>query len=116
MIKQKTFWISYDLGIKGDYPGLYTWLDNQHAKECGDSLAVFHRKLTPNIDTVNTIVSQIESEISAQVKMLETARIYLIFKEDKTELVKGKFLFGGRKRAPWEGYGKYASIKEEEDY
>jgi hypothetical protein len=23
----KTVWISYDLGIKGDYPGLYRWIE-----------------------------------------------------------------------------------------
>lgn len=32
-------WLSYDLGAKGDYDGLYSWLDNHKAKECGDSIA-----------------------------------------------------------------------------
>lgn len=33
-------WLSYDLGINGDYQSLYTWLDNYKAKECGDSMAI----------------------------------------------------------------------------
>ena len=33
------FWLSYDLGINGDYDGLYRWLDRQGAKECGSSMA-----------------------------------------------------------------------------
>ena len=32
-----TVWISYDLGIRGDYEGLYAWLDSHRAKECGDA-------------------------------------------------------------------------------
>ena len=32
-------WISYDLGVNGDYESLYSWLDIQGAKECGTSVA-----------------------------------------------------------------------------
>ena len=32
-------WMSYDLGVKGDYEGLYAWLDDHDAKECGNSVA-----------------------------------------------------------------------------
>ena len=35
---KKSVWISYNLGIKGDYQSLYEWLDNHEAKECGYSL------------------------------------------------------------------------------
>ena len=37
-LKMKHFvWISFDLGVKGDYEGMYAWLDSKDAKECGDS-------------------------------------------------------------------------------
>jgi len=36
---KQAIWISYDLGIKGDYPELYRWLDTHKAKECGNSFA-----------------------------------------------------------------------------
>lgn len=28
-------WLGYDLGVKGDYPGLYAILDDHDAIECG---------------------------------------------------------------------------------
>ena len=31
----KTVYISFDLGLKGDYAAFYSWLDKHHAKECG---------------------------------------------------------------------------------
>ena len=33
-------WMAYDLGVKGDYEGLYAWLDDHSAAECGNSVAV----------------------------------------------------------------------------
>lgn len=44
MKKDQTIWLSYDLGLKGDYPGLYAFLDAQEARECGEGLAFFKRK------------------------------------------------------------------------
>jgi hypothetical protein len=37
-------WMSYDLGVKGDYEGLYAWLDDHEAKECGNSVAAIPQK------------------------------------------------------------------------
>ena len=34
-----TFWLSYDLGVGGDYPGLYQWLDDHQAVVCGNNMA-----------------------------------------------------------------------------
>ena len=34
-------WMSYNLGVTGDYEGLYAWLDEHNAKECGNSVAWF---------------------------------------------------------------------------
>ena len=27
-------WLSFDLGISGDYEGMYAWLDDKNAQEC----------------------------------------------------------------------------------
>ena len=37
----KTLWISYDLGVRGDYEGLFQFLGEANAKECGSNLGVF---------------------------------------------------------------------------
>ena len=46
-------WLSYDLGIKGDYESLYSWLDKQKALECGDSIATFFWEDVENIKEDN---------------------------------------------------------------
>jgi hypothetical protein len=97
--KKKTFWISYDLGLKGDYPGMYKFLDALKAKECGDSLAFFSKELASNDDYAQVI----KDELTKNVGLSTTDRVYLIYLNDEG-LIKGKFLNGGRKRAPWEGY------------
>jgi hypothetical protein len=38
---EKAVWMSFDLGVKGDYEGLYRWLDARQARACGDSVALF---------------------------------------------------------------------------
>jgi len=95
----KTIWISFDLGLKGDYTGLYAWLDKYAAKECGNSLAVLKYDIEGNIP------ESIEQDIQKSVQLAPTDRVYVIWKDD-TGLVKGKFINGGRKRAPWIGFGQ----------
>lgn len=100
MAIKKAFWISYDLGLKGDYTGFYTWLDTVEAKECGDSVAFFTKEYDGNI------IEAIKKDIQKYTTLNKTDRIYLVYLENKTNKVKGNFLFGRRKRAPWEGYAK----------
>lgn len=110
MATEKTFWISYDLGIRGDYTGLYAWLDKFGAKECGDSMAVMKVKINGDI------VAALKRDLKKKVKLSHTDRIYLIYRDAATGTVKGNFLFGGRKRAPWEGYGQTGIHGLPEDY
>ena len=35
-MQEQMIWLSYDLGVDGDYENLYAWLDHKEAKECGD--------------------------------------------------------------------------------
>lgn len=96
---KKAIWISYDLGIGGDYDGLYRWLANHDAVECGDGLAFF--KYTPK--DVNNILEELKMDIKGNVRINNKTRIYCIRKE--SDSMKGSFLFGARKGNPWEGYG-----------
>ncbi|HZL26239.1 MAG TPA: hypothetical protein VFC39_06880 [Acidobacteriaceae bacterium] len=94
--KMKRFWLSYDLGLRGDYSGLYQWLDGKDAKECGDSIATF-------------LSDRTQEEIEGQIK--ETvgddaprARVYLIAPAGDGKF-NGKFLIGRRKSSPpWAGF------------
>jgi hypothetical protein len=109
MSGKKTFWLSYDLGLRGDYTGLYTFLDSVQAKECGDSIAFFHK------DYGNDFLDSLKKDIDKYVTFAKTDRIYVIYLDSNANKVKGKFLYGGRKRAAWEGYApKNASTTEED--
>lgn len=105
----KAIWISYDLGLKGDYSGLYTFLDSVKAKECGDSFAFFEK------DYGTDLLEGLKKDIEKHVNLSKTDRIYVIYLDTDNVRMKGKFLFGNRKRAPWEGYA-FQGVNAEEDY
>jgi hypothetical protein len=41
--ENKRYWLSFDLGLRGNYDSLYEWLDAHSASESGDSLATRRR-------------------------------------------------------------------------
>jgi len=96
---KKAIWISYDLGIGGDYEGLYRWLANRGAVECGDGVAFFN--YAPK--DLSKLLDELKMEIKSNVSITKKTRIYCIRKVENK--VKGSFLFGSRKGNPWEGYG-----------
>ena len=102
----KAIWISYDLGVDGDYDGIYYWLDKHRAKECGDSTAYLKYEFK------NNILKEIQDELTLDVKIRSKDRIYIIFYDGKS--YKGKFLFGSRKRSAWEGYSEFSEDIEDE--
>ena len=86
-------WISYDLGLKGDYENLYIWLDSHGARECGDSVAFLGYEYEKNI------ITEVKKDLSSKVKFGEKDRIYLIYKKAETEKWIGRFIIGGRKHS-----------------
>lgn len=112
--KEKAVWLSFDLGVGGDYPGLYKWLDNHEAIECGDSVAFF--KYSIDIDRENDVYDEVRKEIGQAVKLRPGDRMYIIrrMKASNGYSVKGDFMYGKRKAKPWEGYGDEDSDSSEE--
>ena len=88
---KSAIWLSFDLGLRGDYEGIYTWLDQQGAKECGDSLAFI--KYDHDGDLLSTLTTDLEDAIEITKK----TRIYVTFRNHDTGKPKGKFIIGGRK-------------------
>ena len=106
---KKAVWLSYDLGVKGDYDSLYAYLDNQKAVECGDSVAFFNVEFT---GTDKDLENKVRAEIKKSVRLSKTDRVYIVYRrEDKR--VGGKFLFGNRKSSPWQGYGHHDPIEDD---
>jgi hypothetical protein len=100
----KTIWLSYDLGVKGDYPSLYAWLDNHEAKECGDSLAVIKYE----VSNVGDLADNLKQDLETRVTFAKTDRIYVIWRKSDGNN-SGRFIVGKRKASPWEGYGESES-------
>jgi len=98
-------WISFDLGVKGDYEGIYKWLDEHKARECGDSLAgLFYGHSGDLIDDLIT-------DLKENVEITPKSRVYVIrLLEGK---MKGRFIFGGRHSAPWSGYAEAGGQEED---
>ena len=84
------YWISFDLGLMGDYSRVYEWLDSMDALECG-----------PGVATITSAKSrdQLTTEIQRLFKSAPRARAYIISMKQG-----GRFVAGGRKAAPWEGF------------
>jgi hypothetical protein len=98
----KSYWLTYDLGIDGDYDGLYAWLDQVGARECGDSACFFQfdaKQKKPD--------TAILAAIRKFAKLRTKDRLYLILKRD--DKITGRFINGSRRRAPWAGFAVEAS-------
>ena len=111
-MKKRLIWISYDLGIKGDYSSLYSWLDSRDAKECGNSVAALQFVYKSNL------ISELKKSLTDEISLNKNSRIYLIRQEksDGKSSVKGKFLIGKRKPSPWEGFSNnYEDSSEDVD-
>lgn len=99
-MKTKVYWLSYDLGVGGDYQHLYQWLDDHEAKPCGDSVAFFkftYQSEDPDTELINSI--------SNSVSMKPGNTLYVVRKQEKGNEYYGSFLYGKRKSAPWIGFG-----------
>ena len=94
------YWLSFDLGLQGDYEALYSWLDKQKARECGSTVATFVSKKTRD---------QIVRELSGILDPKKKQRIYIINMKQG-----GRFILGNRAVAPWTGYAQVSLESEEE--
>ena len=104
---KKAIWLSYDLGVKGDYEGLYAWLDDHDAIECTESVAFFNFE----IKNAKNLIEELKEDISNNVNLSKRDRIYIIRKLDNK--MTGKFIFGNRKSSPWVGYGSEETEADE---
>jgi hypothetical protein len=108
---ERSIWISFDLGIDGDYDGFYEWLDRHGAIECGDSTAFIENFPFEQVD--GQIDEAVTISIKSSIKLTPKTRIHLIYKDRTGSFTRGKFIIGGRKRNPWAGYAPAPDLPEE---
>ena len=103
----KTIWISFDFGLKGDYQGLYTWLDTHNAKDCGSNVACLKIQY-PNqeLEKSPSFTEYLKADLIANVKLSKNDRLYVVYKDNTYGKMKGKWISGNRKAPAWEGYAK----------
>ena len=82
-------WLSFDLGVSGDYESMYAWLDEKDAKECGDSIACFL------LEHDGDIAGTLNTEIRERITLNKRSRIYIVFQDENRH--KGRFIIGRRK-------------------
>lgn len=104
---KKTIWISFDFGLKGDYQGLYTWLDTHNAKDCGSNFACLKIQYpNDNTDKNTSFTDFLKEDINDNVKLSKNDRLYIVYKDNVSGKMKGRWISGNRKAAAWDGYGK----------
>jgi hypothetical protein len=102
-------WISYDLGVQADYEGMYAWLDEHQANECGDNLAFL------NYEYSGSLLEALTADLKRSVETTKKTRIYVIYRDQETTRMKGSFIFGGRKAAPWSGFAVTAGSADSDE-
>jgi hypothetical protein len=102
----KTVWLSYDLGVRGDYEGLFDFLAEVSAKECGSNLGVF------SFSVQNDILKELKATIKEHMKTDKRSRIYVMYTKPDGKPT-GRFIFGARKSPPWAGYGNLGEDEED---
>lgn len=95
---KQMIWLSYDLEVRGDYEGLYRWLDDHEAQECGDNVAVLTYEFS------GSLTDSLSDDLRKAIKVTDRTRVYVIRKDRETGKVRGGFVIGGRKAPPWSGY------------
>lgn len=104
-----SIWMSYDLGVAGDYEGLYAWLDDHDAEECGNSVAWF------SFSHEGDVLESLKAEIESVVSLNKRSRIYVVYKDEDDGRRKGRFIIGKRKSAPWDGFGTHEADSDDDD-
>lgn len=111
---KKSVWMSYDLGVQGDYDHMYAWLDNHGALECGDSMAYFKYEIPHEMNDTE-FLSLIKGDMEEKISFHPGNRVYIIRYDPGSDKHYGKFIIGKRKASPWEGYGDGAEQIEDGD-
>ena len=105
---QSTIWLSYDLGVSGDYEGMYSWLENRGAKECGSSVAFLK-----NYEFEGDLLDSLKTDVSDTVTLNRRSRIYVIYNHNRR--LRGRYVVGKRKAPPWTGLGDVLEQEVDED-
>jgi hypothetical protein len=98
-------WLSFDLGVRGDFEGMYQFLGEHEAKECGDSMGAFW------FEYKKDLLAELTKKLKDTVEFDKRSRVYVIYPKEHRHV--GKFIIGVRRSPPWASY--IPSQDQEED-
>ena len=104
-MKTISIWMTYDLGVGGDYQGMYSWLDDYEAAECGNNAAFVKFQHPENLKTDKEFTELLTEALKQKIKLIPSNRIYIVWASLDEEKTIGRFIFGKRKANSWEGFG-----------
>jgi hypothetical protein len=107
-MKEIALWLTYDLGVGGDFQGLYSWLDDNKAVECGNNVAFFTFSFPDEIGSDADFDQYLRTELESKIGIKPGNRIYIVreaFDDNRKGKTIGTFVVGKRKASPWEGFG-----------
>ena len=114
-------YINFDLSLRGDYKGLYKWLDKYNAEERGNGYALIKEYLFPDSEIEGVtdfkdknfkLINFIRKDIKKYAEIGSSDRIYLTLKTLGRGNLGGAFLFGRQQATPWEGYYQESTDSE----
>ncbi|WP_066802968.1 hypothetical protein [Sphingomonas asaccharolytica] len=108
MPSRQIVWLSFDMGLRGDLEGLYAWLDQHKAKECGDGVAFLEYA-----HDGKTLPDKLKADLEKSVTFDKRSRIYVIWRNNAHNM-KGRFIVGSRRAAPWVGMAPGAVVDDDE--
>ena len=92
------FYINFDFGLRGDYKGLYKWLDKYSAEERGNGYAYIKGydfpdegldDKSPEKEKTQKFIGDLRNEIMEYVTLDPSDRIYVTFKVFETDNIGG---------------------------
>lgn len=101
-MQTQPIWLSYDMGIPGDYEALYTWLDLHAAIVCGRCFAFL------NYSYENDLKRELADELRRTFELSTRATFYIVYADAQDQKVKGTFVIGRRRSTPWHGHADIA--------
>lgn len=101
----KNIFVTFDFGMKGDYDGLFKWLDENNAEERGYGVArIPSYNLDKNITTDLAVLKSVRETLKERINIGNSDRIYLMWPSLEKKSLAAGFAFGKQKQAPWEGF------------
>jgi hypothetical protein len=104
---KKTIFITFELGMRGDYESLYKWLDEKKAEERGYGVAIIKEYvIDTSIKKDIDFLRLVKKELTQKVSFGNTDRVYMIWNGFENNLIKAGFIYGKAKQAPWTGFAE----------